>query len=324
VVLILNDFPDGPVRRQKAGDAFNEVSSLGPAPSRGVDARSLAAKVPSTGGFTIRRVDMGSSDGGGGHNFRSPNYRGGGPGGFRGGARGGVRGRGGARGRGRGALRAKGKAGPKDRKKLSIESDYVEQPYTEEELAYVHESESGFNKPYEPTTSLADLAGYGAPTISSPRGIQENLVNHFASAVGADFRASGYKLGRDHLYNIARNGFTQFENTEQRQITEEWMRKEGQEAHDHLERMSVVSTGVRGLATLSDKQKTEILGGWVAGQYVPPKAEQKDNVLSTVGMLTTRNETYLPADAKRLEDKLRTLLPKQAAARPVGKPRAAI
>ncbi|KAG4430250.1 hypothetical protein IFR05_014276, partial [Cadophora sp. M221] len=42
-------------RRSSRPDVLQEVSSLTPSPSRGIDARSLAAKPPSQ--FTIRRVD---------------------------------------------------------------------------------------------------------------------------------------------------------------------------------------------------------------------------------------------------------------------------
>lgn len=269
---------------------------------------------------------MGSSDGGGGRNFQSPNYRGGGDrgprpprgdfrgggprGDFRGGARGGMRGRGGGRGRGRGAGRGRGRGGAKSEKdkKEPNPDEYVEPEFNQLEMNYIHEAESQYLKPYEPTTTLESLRGYGAAaSISNPRGIKENIIHRVENAVGGGFIASEYIHGRDHVLNVAQRGFTIFENKKQRDITQKWQFEEGEDAAQHVRNMSTLPAGK--MAKLSKQQKEGLLNAWVAGQHKAPKEEKKGDVMSTVGMMTSRNETYLPADAERFERKLRDLLP---------------
>jgi len=234
-----------------------------------------------------------------------------------------VRVGGGARGRPAARGGARGRAGPKDRaKKMPAEDDYVEEPYNEEEIEYMYAEESGHRKPYDPTTSLETLRGYGAAgSITNPRGIKENIINRFATGVGAEFRASVYNHGRDHILNVARNGSTIFESTEQRKIAEHWQRTKPDEATEYVKSMGVQPSGRMG--KLSEEQKNMILDAWVAGKHAAPKEEKKGNVLSTVEMMTQRNETYLPEDSKRFEEKLKSLLPKQTAtpSQPARKPR---
>lgn len=192
-------------------------------------------------------------------------------------------------------------------------------------MNYVHEAESQYLKPYVPTTTLESLRGYGAAaSISNPRGIKENIIHRVESAVGGGFLASEYIHGRDHVLNIAQRGFTIFENKEQRDITQKWQFEEGEDAAQHVRNMSTLPAGE--MAKLSKQQKEELLNAWVAGQHQAPKEEKKGDVLSTVGMMTSRNETYLPADAERFERKLRDLLPQRMLSqepKPVRSPSAA-
>lgn len=285
-------------RSRPASDALREVSNLAPTPSRGIDARSFAAKPPQS--FTIRRVqadedfrpkrNIDSSyvsrnqrDGADGNGFR------GGPrmasrGGPRGGARGGLRGRGGARG-GRGRGRGKGLKKREPRKKE--EDDMEIQPYTKEELEYVDNAAGGFIAPYTPITSAQDLSRWGPPVASTPRGIVESLA--YKMAVATDNVNPEFKSAQTHLRGIKEGSGALFENAEERAQTQTQRRRE--------------------IQSLSKADQEDMMNQWVGGQYASPKTVEPNDVLGQIAAYARRNETYLPADARKFEDKLRSLLP---------------
>ncbi|KAL2063497.1 hypothetical protein VTL71DRAFT_5302 [Oculimacula yallundae] len=288
------------IRRQYSRpDVLNEVSSLKPSPSRGIDARSLAARPPPS--FTRREDSQFTPRGGSSFAprgaFRGPPReggftRGGLRGGSRGGAlRGGARGRGargaarGARGRGRGnATRGRGGAsGPKDR----VEDEGAPIPFTPEELEYYDDRMGGFQAPYKPVTSAEDLARWGPPVISSPRGVMESLV--YKMAVATDNVSPHFKSAAEHHEKMMSGAGTLFENAAERRRSKSVYRK---------------------ASKMSKADKEAVMKEWVAGQYVRPQdvANPRD-VLAQVSALTSRNGTYLPADAKKLEDTLKKLLP---------------
>ncbi|TVY51263.1 hypothetical protein LCER1_G006652 [Lachnellula cervina] len=253
-----------PSRSQRSTQAFNEARSLAPKPSRGIDARSLAAKPPQS--FTITRLDPHGPSTGAGYQGR------GGSGGFRGfpgrGGRGGAPGgRGGRGGRGRGRVsRGRGRGGGVKKPRDQEGEDAPALPLNEEEKAYVYNSECGFRVPYQPTTSAEALDRQGAAVIASPRGVNETLMYKMqvATRVGPGFEHAG-----KHLHNMtAGNGLAIFEDPEQKAIAKKW------------------------------------------------KKTQKAGVLGQVETFLTRNETYLPEDARKLEAKLSTLLPAATPVRP--------
>ncbi|KUJ24342.1 uncharacterized protein LY89DRAFT_663090 [Mollisia scopiformis] len=278
---------DGPriSRSQRSADAFKEVSTLAPKPPRGIDARSLAAK----SSFTITRYDAGPGRGGGfvprGGNSEGV-ARGGA--GMRGRGRGGARGRG-ARGRGRGARRGgeKKKRGPRER---ADDDDFISEPYSEEELAYLEMSEGGFPTNYVPeTTSAASLARYGPAVMSSPRGIHESIVNRMM--VATENNDPSFEHASIHLARMNEGLGTLFEDAEQRALTEKFQ-------------------GSRKFMSLSEQQKDSIMRQWAAGQYTAPGTPVKGNVVGLTRQMTRRNETYLPEDAQKFDKTLKSLLPK--------------
>ncbi|KAF8865300.1 hypothetical protein BDZ45DRAFT_612455 [Acephala macrosclerotiorum] len=280
---------DGPriSRSQRSAEAFKEVSALAPTPSRGIDARSLAAKPPPT--FTIRRVDNTINYGEGRGGFTP---RGRGPLGDRGGrmgTRGGARGRGGrGRGRGRGAKRGGPKEKRPPREKVDAEA-FLPEPYSEEELAYLAMRDGGFPANYIPETSRESLAKYGPAVMSSSRGIHESIVNRMM--VATDNKDPSFQHASFHLARMEEGLGTLFEDAEQKRLTEELQ-------------------GSRKFMGLSENAKNDIMRQWVAGQYRAPGTPEAGNVLGLARQMVRRNETYLPDDAGKFESKLRSLLPK--------------
>ncbi|KAK2625557.1 hypothetical protein QTJ16_004869 [Diplocarpon rosae] len=288
-------------RSSRALDARNEVSSLAPSPSRGIDARSLAASPPPT---LVRRVDpggnfplRGSGRSGPGSISRGPRQDFAGRRGnlTRGGARPGMTGRGGRGGRGSrgkrgGRGRGKGKDGKRERdKRPKAEDDMEPTPYTAEEIEYIDHSQGGFQKPYTPVTSAQDLARWGPPVISSPRGVVETIANKMA--VATDNQNPEFKSGELHVARIRNGVGTLFENAEER-------------------RKSRKAWGKVYSQSLSQQDQEAMMKQWAAGWYnAPQPVNAPDDVLAQVAAYMTRNETYLPADARKLEGKLRSLLP---------------
>ena len=326
IYIIENDAPIRP-RTQKATETLDEISSLQPAPARGVDARSLAARPAAELKITRQMVASPAPRG----NFRSGGDRGpfrSGPrGGMRGGPRGGLgaRGRGGAaRGRGRGRGDGRRKTARGGAKKQSSDEDWEQPPMTEEELEYQELSDGGFTVEYNPTTSLEDLAAWGPPTMSSERGIKESLINRFSTAANTATVPGGFKYADEHLMNASRSGMAMFENAEERKKAQEWWAKNEEldpaRTPDHVEKGAGVAhhflhmMGVRHMASkelgvLSKQDQEDIMKQWVAGQHHAPKSMEKGDILSAVQRQTRRNGTYLQADMEGFEKKLKQLLP---------------
>ena len=285
------------------------ASDLAPAPSRGIDARSLAAKPPQ--GLKITRVFEDAKPRGRGSNYRGTGgggFRGGArvaPGGARGGARGGMRGGGrGGRGAGRGRGRGRGAKKPKAPNKEDLE-DFVYPPLTAEELAYQAGHEQGFLRPYEPTVSAESLARHGPPVITSPRGVVESLV--YKMQVATSFPGAQFDHGDFHLMRTSRGPGTLFETAEQRTIVEAYSQQEGEKRAKDIG--VPYEPELNELGKLSEKEKARAVKEWVGGQYVFPQPAKAGDVLGQVAGYARRNETYLPGDTRKFQEKLRSLLP---------------
>jgi len=281
------------------------ASDLAPAPARGIDARSLAAKPPQ--GLKITRVFEDAKPRGGGSSYRGTGGGGlrGGARGGPGGARGGMRGPGrGGRGAGRGRGRGRGAKKPRQPNKEDLE-DFVFPPMNAEELAYQAGHEQGFLRPYEPTLSAESLARHGPPVISSPRGVVEYIV--YKMQVATSLPGAAFDHGDNHLLRAARGPGTLFESAEQRSIVEAYSQQQGEE---RAKEMGVpYEPELNELGKLSEKEKATALKEWVGGQYVFPKPTQAGDVLGQVAGYARRNETYLPDDTRKFQEKLRSLLP---------------
>ncbi|PVH83409.1 hypothetical protein DL98DRAFT_513294, partial [Cadophora sp. DSE1049] len=127
---------------------------------------------------------------------------------MRGGARGGRGKRGAARGRARGRG---GSASARDKQQREKEEDDAEPvPLKPEELEYLDDRVGGFQAPYKPVTSAEDLARWGPPVISSPRGVVESLV--YKMAVATDNVNPEFKSAATHHDKMMSGAGTLFEN----------------------------------------------------------------------------------------------------------------
>jgi hypothetical protein len=176
---------------------------------------------------------------------------------------------------------------------------------TKEELAYQAGSEQGFLRPYEPTLTAESLVRHGPPVISSPRGVVESIV--YKMQVATSFPGAQIDHGIYHLQRVEHGPGTLFENDEQRAIMEAYSQQKGKERADE---MGVpYEPQLNELGTLSEKNQERAMREWVAGQYDFPKPAEVSDVLGQVAGYARKNETYLPDDARRFQEKLKSLLP---------------
>jgi hypothetical protein len=188
------------------------------------------------------------------------------------------------------------------------EDDAESDPLTEVELEYQAGSEQGWLRPYEPTTTAESLARHGPPVISSPRGVVESVV--YKMQVATNIPGAGYEIGGNHLLRIDHGPGSMFESEEQRAITEAFSQQKGKE---RAEKMGVpYEPALNELGSLSKKDQNRIMKEWVAGQYVSPKPAEAGDVLGQVEKYARMNETYLPDDTRKLQEKLKSLLPASA------------
>lgn len=288
-----------PSRTERSAKAIAEVSSLAPAPapSRGIDARSLAAKPPGQT-FTITRVDNRSDaqlqraplNPTAGLVSRGPRPAGfAGRGGMGGAGRGGA-GRGGARGRG--GLRGRNARGPRAKKtKHAEEVDYEVLPYDEAEAAEYDEISGGVPAPYDPITSLESLRGWGPGVITSPQGIRESVTRSLA--IGMDKKYPGWNDVAWHRRKLNETGYTMLKDEAERKS----LRKSNWEPR------------VRGVS-VPNAQREVLEKTWVAGHYDKPSAgvDRKD-VLGLVGAYSRKNAAYLAEETKQFEGDVAKLLP---------------
>jgi hypothetical protein len=309
-------------RTQRSQGASREAISLAPKPAKGVDARSLAAKPPPS--FTVRRVDEGTTyrEGGGG-NFVP--RAGGKPRGSRGVGGMKSRGRGGAnRGRGRGG---RSRGARKERGPRRKEEDEVEEPFTEEELKSIEGVEQGWFKPYEPETSLESLMPYAPPVVASHMGLQNSVVYKMAVATWGRPMPS-FQPAIRHLENIDKGIGTMFNDTQERRMVEAFRKQKGDAPDDVLWKWDdqflsddiyppedsgnpEIKATPRGLQSLHPETRNELMRQWIAGHYSGTTPAERGDILSQAALSARRNETYLPADAQKLGQKLSSLLPSQ-------------
>jgi hypothetical protein len=193
-------------------------------------------------------------------------------------------------------------------------------PYNEEEKAYLFNSECGFPGPYNPKTSADDLASLRPAVISSPMGVQDTVAYklHVASGqMSGEYRHASVHLGRIHRGN----GLAFFESKEQKDIAQKFKRQD----EVLLEGPLAEKFGKKKIVGLDGKDKEVLMGAWVAGKYKKPEVPGKSSdVLGLVGAFLKRNETYLPEDARKLEGKIKSLLPVVTSKAGPAKARAAV
>jgi hypothetical protein len=272
-------------------------------PSRGIDAHSLAAAPPRR--FTISRTpgDVPERTG----NFRGTGARGTGARGT--GARGGAftrgqRGGRGARARGNRGGSNRGSRGNRSRARDPTGDEEEEEvaDYSVAELKRLDMVYGGFPTPYDPTTSLESL---NTPVLSSPRGLVANIK--YKMEVATSNTNGVHKIGGEHLTRMARGDGTVFESAEAKTIVEDF---NNQIRKERAEQFGWDYTP-EALRTLPEGERKVLAKRWAAGQYELPRTPELHDILGQVASYARRNETYLAEDGRKLEEKLRSLLPAQ-------------
>lgn len=284
------------IRAQRSKIAVDEVSSLAK-PSRGIDARSLAAKPPLK--FTITRTLGDFPDrkpARGGANITR---------GQRGGR--GARGRGGGGSRGR---RPRGR-GSQRREPSEEEQEEAEDELDEEELNQLDMVYGGFPTAYEPTTKPETL---GTPVLTSAKGLVESVK--YKMQVATSNTNGVNKQGGEHLARMGWGDGTFFESPEAKEFTELF---NNQVRKDKADKFGHEFQPER-IRTLPEKEREVLAKAWAAGHYELPEVAGPDDVIGHVQTYTRRNETYLAEDGRKLEEKLRSLLPAQYLKSESGKP----
>ncbi|CAD6457367.1 d4a89675-cdfe-496c-967d-796596d77ec4 [Sclerotinia trifoliorum] len=299
-------------RAERSSNAVNDISSLASQPSRGIDARSLAARPPPGQSFVLsRRIIDSPSQGRGPATRHSPNYRG------RGGAlyvpptgarRGGARaspagGRGGAGKRGRGGMRRARITGPKP---ADVELDEYDPPYTLEEQQYLDSQEGGEWVSYNPVTSMDDLESWGPAiaTSESTNGLKESIIYKMQLVSGTLGQRDVPTPPERHLANVERGLGTVFESREEKETLEKW-RDGKEEWRDEVRWKVHKDYKIEGLR---DEEKEAILKEMVAGVYKKP-GDVKEDLLREIERITAKNETFLKDDSRLLEEKIQSMLP---------------
>ncbi|TGO36523.1 hypothetical protein BHYA_0122g00160 [Botrytis hyacinthi] len=310
-------------RAERSSIATADISSLASQPSRGIDARSLAARPPPGQTFTIsRRIDDSGPRVRAPSARHSPNYRGRGgalsggagtgrlgAGAGRGGMRSGPGGAGGASARGgrggRGGREGKSRlrAGPKP---ADVELDEYDPPYTVEEQQYLDSQEGGEFVFYNPVTSMSDLESWGPAiaTSSSTNGLKESIIYKMQVVSGTLAQKDVPTPPERHLANLERGMGTVFESKEEKETLEKW--RDGEEAWRNEVRWKVHKDyKVEGL---KEEEKEAILKEMVAGVY-PKPGDVKKNIFGEIERLSRKNETFLQDDSRSFAEKLQSMLP---------------
>ncbi|KAF7902252.1 hypothetical protein EAF00_002155 [Botryotinia globosa] len=310
-------------RAERSSIATADISSLASQPSRGIDARSLAARPPPGQTFIISRriADSGPRVRAPGARH-SPNYRGRGgalsggagtgrlgAGAGRGGMRSGPGGAGGASARGgQGGRGGRGgkprlRAGPKP---ADVELDEYDPPYTVEEQQYLDSQEGGEFVFYDPVTSMSDLESWGPAiaTSSSVNGLKESIIYKMQVVSGTLAQKDVPTPPERHLANLERGMGTVFESKEEKETLEKW--RDGEEAWRNEVRWKVHKDyKVEGL---KEEEKEAILKEMVAGVY-PKPGDVKKNIFGEIERLSRKNETFLQDDSRSFAEKLQSMLP---------------
>ncbi|KAK6612846.1 hypothetical protein H4I95_01190 [Botrytis cinerea] len=295
-------------RAERSSIATADISSLASQPSRGIDARSLAARPPPGQTFTIsRRIDDSGPRVRAPGAPHSPNYRGRG-GALSGGAGTGRFGAGAGRGGGRGGRGGRGgkprvRAGPKP---TDVELDEYDPPYTVEEQQYLDSQEGGEWVFYNPVTSVSDLESWGPAiaTSSSTNGLKESIIYKMQVVSGTLAQRDVPTPPERHLANLERGMGTVFESREEKETLEKW--RDGEEASRNEARWKVHKDyKVEGL---KEEEKEALLKEMVAGVYAKP-GDVKKNIYGEIERLSRKNETFLQDDSRSFAEKLQSMLP---------------
>ena len=198
---------------------------------------------------------------------------------------------------------------------LDEEDKDVFPPLEKEEEAWFDGFESGFEIPYNPSTNLDYLKRSAASAFppSSPMGMVESVAHKLQ--IATSMVAAHDTHSAKHLAKIRYGEGSMFETPEAKAVAQAYYDKFRQDNADKAadregrERKKVEPRALLTLDTLPESVRSELAKVWVGGHYTGPKFADKENILGLAEAYARINETYLPHSKKKLEDKLKTLLP---------------
>ncbi|PQE29985.1 hypothetical protein CJF32_00000649 [Rutstroemia sp. NJR-2017a WRK4] len=305
-----NDSGPSNSRAARSSEAVSDISSLSSNPTRGIDARSLAARPPPGQSITIRRTagPIQTRAGRGGGLMRTGPPRSNGPSTFRGrsGAPG-PRGRPGGAASARGGRGGRGGARPKRPKFKADDTDQntYDPPWTPEELEYIESQECGDFVSYNPKTSLEDLhtMSSGMPTMGSKWAMKEAIFYKMQVPSKTLGQSDIPTVPERHYGNMERGFGTVFANLEEKERLRERKDMELKEIH----RKQWKWHDKYEIEGLRADEKEALLKQMVAGVYQAPK-DVKDGLVGQIVRYARKNETFLAENERTLEDSLKDKL----------------
>lgn len=186
-------------------------------------------------------------------------------------------------------------------------------PYTDVEKQWRRHMDGNFaDGPYEPGTNLESLLKQGTPTFSSRQGMLQTI--DFKMRTGTESWARDYEPPNMHRYKIVYGGgVAVFEGEQEAKWGKEWLRKETSSTKEPR-----VPTGLK---EFTEEDLNVLSKTWAAGHHELPVEAPLNDPYGQLGAYARRNPTYLGSDAKRLQAKLRELLPESPAKAPKPAPK---
>ncbi|KAI1366232.1 hypothetical protein F5Y08DRAFT_337814 [Xylaria arbuscula] len=304
-----------PTGRQRAAAAFSDLVELNSGGRTSSSPRPAAAAAPAKPEFSFRKFDPSAGSGpitvpraptsgnGNGPNIIRGGFRGGfrgrggggsfgrggggGGGGFRGRGRGGRGGGGG----GRGGRSRRGGEGEEGGETQDVGSNLTWAPQV---VAMREARELGVRLDFDPTISRADLAGWG-PAVASTNSRAANDETVIRSA---------RILGSGQPFHPRNPSFD---------VNEMWTRYKGGNGlffpSEEVKKFSAEAMGVEAFPAVPKETKDAVLQSTLLGQYQGPEYTELKDTLGVVRNYVKRDASWNSDAERRIEEKVRSLLP---------------
>lgn len=186
----------------------------------------------------------------------------------------------------------------KEEKKDLDDEKYYKLTWSKEEQAYINAQDQGVVTKYTPSATLADYSGYGpAIATDSPLGKVELAMRSMRILGGGKpFCADGY-------YADDKATLKRYREEKKPVFFDDVKEKEW------LVKMTGFNLEKEGIQGPDEKTKTAIIQSAIQGKYTPPKAAALKNTMEVLAQYHAKQDTWMPADGKAFDDKVRSLLP---------------
>ncbi|KAI0966479.1 hypothetical protein F4678DRAFT_296482 [Xylaria arbuscula] len=280
-----------PTGRQRAAAAFSDLVQMNTSPSQSSRGNTVFRKLDLRSDASPITIPQAASP-------RGPNvirggFRGRGRGGFgRGGE--GARG-GGAGGRGRGRGRGGGEGGRRRRDKKEKGEDEGSQEYewSPAVLAMRQAKEIGSMQQFDPSISLADLAGWGpAVATAGSRMAKDDTVMRQARILGGGQTFHPLSsAGSDDMWKQYKDGSGVFFPSQE------------------MKKIAAGAMGLEAFPPVPKETKDAVLQSALLGTYQGPQYTDAKDTLGSVRNYVRRDASWNSDAERRIEEKIRSLLP---------------